>query len=149
LKSLKLIGRIDEEKWSMLLTCVEYALVYQKEHGEAPIAYLDEVGRASLMKYDWSVSGVLVETFLDFAVHFNLVEYVKAKAETADKNVLQHATKFNHGVVIDFWHGLDPDLVQSTRDELSMALDHALVKQKRGKAKKWFLWRRDKTSKAV
>ncbi|KAF2803249.1 uncharacterized protein BDZ99DRAFT_576168 [Mytilinidion resinicola] len=105
---LKAVNTTSDAKWENFIWCIEYALMLENKLQSSFVDYLDEVSRAGMKNCeDYRTSKYVkrvgfdtirrppaLQSFLDFAVWFNLVGYVRVKAKTASRDELLHATQF-------------------------------------------------------
>lgn len=166
------LSSLKTKKWAhqngldAFLDCIEAALFLEKETGHAPVSYLDGVGSAvSQNGYFCETASYFIQdrfdislpsfcSFMDFAVWLNLIGYVRAKAEAANQDVLEHAARFRnipHSEDLIGSNNLVFEAVTSDRSELKKVLSSALkVRGKssprgmRERAKRWFPWRKPK-----
>ncbi|KAI4606605.1 hypothetical protein J4E83_009977 [Alternaria metachromatica] len=95
----KTVAGTGSTKTSHFLSCVEYALRLEQRLNICPVKFLDEVGRTATIYatvYDDIVPRKFkgtISSFLEFAVLFNLVSYVRDKGLTLSKEELLHASR--------------------------------------------------------
>ncbi|KAI4614872.1 hypothetical protein J4E80_006376 [Alternaria sp. BMP 0032] len=95
----KTVAGTTSIKTSHFLTCVDYALRLEQRLNICPVKFLDEVGRTATTYatvYDEIVPRKLkgtINSFLEFAVLFNLVSYVRGRSLTLSREELLHASR--------------------------------------------------------
>ncbi|KAI4677900.1 uncharacterized protein J4E84_008845 [Alternaria hordeiaustralica] len=95
----KTVAGTTSTKTSHFIFCVDYALRLEQRLNICPVKFLDEVGRTTTIYatvYDDIVPRKLrgtVNSFLEFAVLFNLVSYVRGRGLTLSKEELLHASR--------------------------------------------------------
>jgi len=95
----KTVAGTTSTKTSHFLSCVEYALRLEQRLNICPVKFLDEVGRTATIYatvYDDIVPRKLkgtINSFLEFAVLFNLVSYVSGRGPTLSREELSHASR--------------------------------------------------------
>ncbi|KAI4708285.1 hypothetical protein J4E89_006907 [Alternaria sp. Ai002NY15] len=95
----KTVAGTTSTKTSHFLSCVEYALRLEQRLNICPVKFLDEVGRTATIfatVYDDIVPRKLkgtINSFLEFAVLFNLVSYVRGRGLTLSREELSHASR--------------------------------------------------------
>ncbi|KAI4695626.1 hypothetical protein J4E81_005952 [Alternaria sp. BMP 2799] len=95
----KTVAGTASTKTSHFLSCVEYALRLEQRLNICPLKFLDEVGRTTTIYatvYDDIVPRKLkgtINSFLEFAVLFNLVGYVRGRGLTLSRDELLHASR--------------------------------------------------------
>ncbi|KAI4660288.1 uncharacterized protein J4E78_004989 [Alternaria triticimaculans] len=98
-------------KTSHFLSCVEYALRLEQRLNICPVKFLDEVGRTATIYatvYDDIVPRKLkgtINSFLEFAVLFNLVSYVRGRGLTLLREELLHASRLLGVLDAKKWEG--------------------------------------------
>ncbi|KAI4687876.1 uncharacterized protein J4E88_003469 [Alternaria novae-zelandiae] len=95
----KTVAGTTSTKTSHFLSCVEYALRLEQRLNICPVKFLDEVGRTATIYatvYDDIVPRKLkgtINSFLEFAVLFNLVSYVRGRGLMLSRDELLHASR--------------------------------------------------------
>ncbi|KAI4917469.1 hypothetical protein J4E85_009988 [Alternaria conjuncta] len=95
----KTVAGTTNTKASHFLSCLEYALRLEQRLNICPVKFLDEVGRTATIYatvYDDIVPRKFkgtISSFLEFAVLFNLVSYVRGRGLTLSKEELSHASR--------------------------------------------------------
>ncbi|KAI4646165.1 uncharacterized protein J4E79_010674 [Alternaria viburni] len=95
----KTVAGTTSTKSSHFLSCVDYALRLEQRLNICPVKFLDEVGRTATTYatvYDDIVPRKLkgtINSFLEFAVLFNLVGYVRGRGPTLSRDELLHASR--------------------------------------------------------
>lgn len=80
----------------MFCRCLEIALHFERESGEVPVAYLDEVSRTTFKVFGGCISayfdgGSDLRSSLEIAVSFNLIGYLRAQVGAITTDQLRHA----------------------------------------------------------
>ncbi|KAI4616408.1 uncharacterized protein J4E87_008674 [Alternaria ethzedia] len=95
----KTVAGIGSTKTSHFLSCLDYALRIEQRLNICPIKFLDEVGHTATIYatiYDDIVLRKLkgtINSFLEFAVLFNLASYVRITGHTLPREDLLHASR--------------------------------------------------------
>lgn len=102
LKMFKATNTAPHNKWAELKACIDCAVVRELRAKTCPVEFLDEIGRVAMQKCATNQDDEMppeldlpaFQTFLDFAVWFDLTSYVRARAPSMTYAEVSHATKF-------------------------------------------------------